>query len=73
MKAFILSFASLIAACVIGSLAAHAHESPVSHEHPHLHTLDGALMSYETLALVALACIAATGATLLLARIRRRK
>lgn len=73
MKALFLSLASLITAFVIGSFAAGAHESPVPHEHPHLHTLDGALMSYQTLALVALACIAATSVILLLARIRRRK
>jgi hypothetical protein len=73
VKAFVLSLASLLTAFVIGSFAAGAHESPVPHRHPHLHTLDGALMGYETLGLIALACVAATGLTLLLARIRRRK
>lgn len=73
MKALLLSLAGLVTAFVIGSLAARAHQSPVPHGHPHGRPLDGALMSYETLALAALACIAAAGVTLLLARIRRRK
>lgn len=73
MKAFFLSLAGLAAAIAIGSFAAHAHTSPAAHEHPHAHALDGALMSYETLALTGLACIAAAGIVLALARIRRRK
>jgi LPXTG-motif cell wall-anchored protein len=72
MKTLFATIASLVAGAGIGSLAARAHESVVPHAHPHLHTVDGALPGYDTLALIALGLIAVTGGSLLLAR-RRRK
>lgn len=66
-------FATLLAGFMRPIATAQAHESPVPHQHPHLQTLDGALMGYEAFALIAIVFAAATGLTLLLARARRRK
>ncbi len=72
MKTFLATLAGLAVAAGVGILAARAHESVVPHAHPHLHAVDGALLGYDLLALVALALFAVAGGSLLRARSRRK-
>ena len=67
MRTLFVAIISLVVATGIGRLAAQAHESLVPHTHPHLHTVDGALLGYDVLALIALGLLAVTGGSLLLA------
>lgn len=63
MKTYVLSLTTVLTTAMFGALTAHAHGSVV----PHLHTLNGVLLGYDFLTLIALGMFAITGAGLLLA------
>lgn len=73
MKTMIVTISALLAACALGVIAAKAHTATVPHEHPHLHTVDGALLGLDVLGIAAIVLLAVTGGCLVLARARRKK
>lgn len=73
MKSIFFAIFALVMACALGIISAKAHTATVPHDHPHLHTVDGALLGFDGLSLVALALITVSGGCAALVLARRSK